>query len=74
MAGGSTREEEDFGVQENQMAASPAPASSAGLRAAPRAAAPAPVQGRLNIDQPAAPAKQGEDELDIPAFLRRQTS
>jgi cell division protein FtsZ len=72
--GGSTREEEDFGVQENQMAASPAPASSAGLRAAPRAAAPAPVQGRLNIDQPAAPAKQGEDELDIPAFLRRQTS
>ena len=32
-----------------------------------------PAQGRLNIDGPSAP-KAEEDELDIPAFLRRQTS
>lgn len=32
-----------------------------------------PAQGRLNIDVPSA-AKTEEDELDIPAFLRRQTS
>ncbi len=43
-----------------------------GLRAPQRAVAPAPAQGRLNIDAPA--QKADEDELDIPAFLRRQTS
>jgi cell division protein FtsZ len=32
----------------------------------------APSQGQLNIDSPAAPAK--EDDLDIPAFLRRQAN
>jgi len=32
-----------------------------------------PAQGRLNIDVPSA-TKTEEDELDIPAFLRRQTS
>lgn len=32
-----------------------------------------PAQGRLNIDMPSA-QKAEEDELDIPAFLRRQTS
>ena len=31
-----------------------------------------PVQGRLNIDAPAAPA--ADSELDIPAFLRRQAN
>jgi cell division protein FtsZ len=31
-----------------------------------------PSQGQLNIDSPAAPAK--EDDLDIPAFLRRQAN
>lgn len=35
--------------------------------------ATAPAQGRLNIDAPSA-ARTEEDELDIPAFLRRQTS
>lgn len=36
---------------------------------------PAPAQGSLNIDSPSAPAKSGgEDELDIPAFLRRQAN
>jgi cell division protein FtsZ len=37
--------------------------------AVPQAAA----QGQLNIDAPAKP-KQSEDELDIPAFLRRQAN
>lgn len=35
----------------------------------------APAQGSLNIDAPAAPAKnKADDELDIPAFLRRQAN
>lgn len=51
---------------------SPAPSAGFGLRAPQRAVAPSPAQGRLNIDSPAAKAE--EDELDIPAFLRRQTS
>jgi cell division protein FtsZ len=33
-----------------------------------------PSQGRLNIDGPAKPASQSEDDLDIPAFLRRQAN
>src|SRR5690606_20603613 len=35
-----------------------------------------PAQGSLNIDSPAAPPRQrqSEDELDIPAFLRRQAN
>ena len=34
-----------------------------------------PSQGKLNIDAPAgAPADEYEDELDIPAFLRRQAN
>ena len=35
-----------------------------------------PAQGSLNIDSPSGPAKNnsGEDELDIPAFLRRQAN
>lgn len=49
--------------------------SSAALRAPQRGGYQNPAQGRLNIDTPAAPARQGEqEELDIPAFLRRQTS
>jgi cell division protein FtsZ len=48
---------------------------SAALRAPQRGGYQNPAQGRLNIDAPAAPARQGEqEELDIPAFLRRQTS
>jgi cell division protein FtsZ len=41
------------------------------LRAAPRLAEN-PAQGQLNIDAPARAKK--EDELDIPAFLRRQAN
>ena len=51
-----------------------APASShveTGLRASQR-----PLQGSLNIEAPAAtrPAEPADDELDIPAFLRRQAN
>lgn len=48
-------------------------AGGLGLRAPQRSVASAPSQGRLNIDSPSA-QKSEEDELDIPAFLRRQTS
>lgn len=34
----------------------------------------APAQGSLNIESPAAKPKASEDELDIPAFLRRQAN
>jgi cell division protein FtsZ len=43
------------------------------LRAAPRLA-DAPAQGQLNIDSPAASRAKNEEELDIPAFLRRQAN
>lgn len=33
-----------------------------------------PSQGKLNIDSPAAPRQQSEEDLDIPAFLRRQAN
>jgi cell division protein FtsZ len=36
---------------------------------------PGPSQGRLNIDAPAAkPRAHSDEELDIPAFLRRQAN
>ena len=34
----------------------------------------APSQGKLNIDSPAAPQGASEEDLDIPAFLRRQAN
>ncbi|MFA5593527.1 MAG: cell division protein FtsZ [Micavibrio sp.] len=43
------------------------------LRAAPRIAEN-PAQGQLNIDAPAASRPKNEEELDIPAFLRRQAN
>ncbi len=45
----------------------------ASLRATPRASE-LPAQGQLNIDSPAASRAKGEEELDIPAFLRRQAN
>ncbi len=33
-----------------------------------------PSQGKLNIDSPAAPQSNSEEDLDIPAFLRRQAN
>src|SRR5690606_23325494 len=43
------------------------------LRAAPRVSEN-PAQGTLNIESPAAARAKNEDELDIPAFLRRQAN
>lgn len=43
-----------------------------GLRA--ERAPEAPSQGQLNIDSPSAPRAKNEDDLDIPAFLRRQAN
>lgn len=43
------------------------------LRATPRAMEN-PAQGQLNIDAPAASRATSEEELDIPAFLRRQAN
>ena len=43
-----------------------------GLRA--ERAPDAPSQGQLNIDSPSAPRAKNEDDLDIPAFLRRQAN
>lgn len=41
----------------------------------PGGGATAPAQqGQLNIESPAAPAKAADDNLDIPAFLRRQAN
>lgn len=50
--------------------------STGGLRAAPRQSYQAPQQGSLNIDAPVAtrPAAQMDEEIDIPAFLRRQAN
>jgi len=33
-----------------------------------------PSQGKLNIDSPSAPQSNAEEDLDIPAFLRRQAN
>ena len=33
-----------------------------------------PSQGQLNIDAPSAPSKSNDEDLDIPAFLRRQAN
>ncbi|MCB1782427.1 MAG: cell division protein FtsZ [Alphaproteobacteria bacterium] len=57
-----------------------APTESVSMRSdnlarAPRIAPPAPAQGTLNISAPAGkPASAMDEELDIPAFLRRQAN
>jgi hypothetical protein len=60
--------EEDEVAQEQQGFA---PSVETGLRASQR-----PLQGSLNIEAPTAtrPAEPADDELDIPAFLRRQAN
>ncbi len=55
--------------EENRTAAAPRPAPMTGTSGG------AVTQGSLNIDAPAAqPSGKSEDELDIPAFLRRQAN
>ena len=67
------RDEDNQGGGQAAQGSASAGGFHAGLRA-PRAAE-APSQGRLNIDTPAAPrAVEGDNDLDIPAFLRRQAN
>lgn len=70
----STNEADDFGGQQQGQQQ----VQRNGQRVVPTVSAPIdqqqPAQGRLNIDAPSSAAKTEEDELDIPAFLRRQTS
>ena len=47
---------------------------SSTMPSAGRKAPPPLSQGSLNIDSPSKPAAQADDELDIPAFLRRQAN
>ena len=65
------------GLKED-LTAGGSPTQERGPGPAPQAASltsPRPAQGSLNIDAPAAkPKTQGESELDIPAFLRRQAN
>ena len=39
-----------------------------------RATSSAPAQGKLSIDSPSAQKSENQDDLDIPAFLRRQAN
>ncbi|MGZ9109050.1 MAG: cell division protein FtsZ [Micavibrio sp.] len=78
------RHEEDIVVNESDTDTTGSAGESDGLRAAPRQQQQsyqsyhqqAPQQGSLNIDAPVAtrPGPQVDDELDIPAFLRRQAN
>lgn len=56
-------------VQRQRMAPT---ATSGGTR--PLTKDSAPSQGSLNIDSPSKPSAGGSDDLDIPAFLRRQAN
>ncbi len=75
----STNDGDDFGTSQTQTHQGQQMQQRQQQRVVPTVSAPIPetntipAQGRLNIDAPSAP-KTEEDELDIPAFLRRQTS
>lgn len=58
--------------QEDQGSQGGAGSFHSGLRA--EKSAETPSQGKLNIDSPAAPRSNSEEDLDIPAFLRRQAN
>ena len=62
-----------FADRQEEVAEDSAAPVSSNLRAK-QAPAESPSQGSLNIDSPAAPKQGSEDELDIPAFLRRQAN
>ena len=66
-------QDEVFDSPAPQQAATGTGGFHASLRATPRVAE-APAQGQLNIDAPAATRAKGDEELDIPAFLRRQAN
>jgi cell division protein FtsZ len=81
LAGSVQQRLEGFGApsyDDHQAAPAPMPQQARGV-SSPRLgggamAQEAPAQGQLNIDAPAAAPKGNEDELDIPAFLRRQAN
>ena len=64
---------EDAGVNQHTQAPAGMYYPQQDLRA-PQRVPQTPAQGRLNIDQPSRPATEEENPLDIPAFLRRQSS
>lgn len=47
---------------------------NSGIRANKAPETTTPSQGQLNIDSPAAPSQNRDEDLDIPAFLRRQAN
>ncbi len=75
-----SRLQDDGALAEDTSVASPPQATPAGMYypqqdlRAPQRVPQNPAQGRLNIDQPSRPAAEEENPLDIPAFLRRQSS
>ena len=83
ITGGIRRFHEDVTAEDDLAVDAPQQAQQQGtyyphqrqdMRAPQRQAAPQnPAQGRLNIDSPSRPAEE-ENPLDIPAFLRRQSS
>ncbi len=75
---GDGDEEEEIVESVDTSSSSGSGGDNGGLRASPRQTfhQVPPQQGSLNIDAPVAtrPGPQVEDELDIPAFLRRQAN
>lgn len=72
--GGSEHEAMETG--ESSQGSSSSTGSSGGFHSGLSAQrnADAPSQGKLNIDSPSASRSKNEDDLDIPAFLRRQAN
>jgi cell division protein FtsZ len=60
------------GEEEAPQETAPSGGFHSGLRA--ERTPQSPSQGQLNIDSPSAPQSGNEDNLDIPAFLRRQAN
>jgi cell division protein FtsZ len=77
---GLRHEEEEIAETADTASSGGSAGNAGGLRASPRQSyhQVPPQQGSLNIDAPAPaatrPGPQVEDELDIPAFLRRQAN
>jgi cell division protein FtsZ len=75
---GTGRRDDQAGDDQGQQGGGQGESTGGGFHSGLRARTPAPAapsQGRLNIDSPSAPRPQGgENDLDIPAFLRRQAN
>jgi cell division protein FtsZ len=66
----------DNGQETSSQPQESAPSGQGGFHSGLRAERPLtnPSQGQLNIDSPSAERPKGEEDLDIPAFLRRQAN